>query len=85
MFRTFPWGRPVAHFLGERGIPVGRFAEETGLHRKTVGAVLHGRARVTAETAVRFARALDTTPEFRLTLRNAVDICEARSRLAAFA
>ena len=62
-----------------------RFAEETGLHRKTVGAVLHGRARVTAKTAVRFFRALDTTPEFRLTLHNAVDIFEARRKLAAFA
>ena len=84
--RPTPPGEILAeHFLGERGIAVGRFAEEAGLHRKTVSAVVHGRARITAETAVRFARVLDTTPEFWLNLQNTVDIFEARRKLAASA
>jgi addiction module HigA family antidote len=82
---TLPGEILSEHFLGERGIPIGRFAEETGLHRKTVSAVLHGRARITAETAVRFSRVLDTTPEFWLNLQNAVDIFEARRKLVASA
>ena len=71
---TLPGEILSEHFLGERGVPIGRFAEETGLHRKTVSAVLHGRARITAETAVRFSRVLDTTPEFWLNLQRDWDL-----------
>ena len=80
--RPTPPGEILAsHFLSARGIAVGRFAEEAGLHRKTVSAVVHGHARIIAETAVRFARTLDTTPEFWLHLQNAIDIFEARLKL----
>ena len=42
---------------------------------------MHGRGRVTPDTAVRFAQELDTTPELWLNLQGAVDIFDAKQQL----
>ena len=77
---THPGEILLHHYLSERGIGIGEFAGTIGMHRASVSAIIHGRGRVTAETAVRFAVALDTSREIWLNLQAAVDIHEARRK-----
>ena len=78
---THPGEILLHHYLSERGIGISEFASTIGMHRTSVSAIIHGRGRVTPETSVRFALALDTSPEIWLNLQGAVDIYEARQKL----
>lgn len=49
--------------------------------RFTVNQLVNGRRSVTAEMALRLARALGTTPEFWLNLQRTTDLFEARKKL----
>ena len=69
------------YYLVPRGLTVAGFARATKLSRKHVSNIVHGRAAISPDTAVRFATVLDTTPQFWLNLQNAVDIHDARKRL----
>lgn len=68
-------------FLEPRGITITRFAEATGLTRKHVSYVVHGRADISAESAVRFAMVLGTTPQFWINLQTAVQVWDAQQKL----
>ncbi len=81
---TAPGRILVEHYLKPRGLSINRFAQATGLTRKHVSNIVHERASITPETAVRFAAVLDTTAQFWLNLQNAVDLYDARQRLAAW-
>jgi antitoxin HigA-1 len=70
------------YYLSPRKISISKFAEATGLTRKHVSNIVNGRASITADTAVLFAEALETTPEFWLNLQNAVDIYDARVKMS---
>ncbi len=70
-----------AYYLAPRGLTVAGFARATKLSRKHVSNIVHGRASISPDTAVRFAKVLDTAPQFWLNLQNAVDIHDARKRL----
>jgi addiction module HigA family antidote len=72
------------YYLKPRGISVTRFADATGVSRKHVSNIVNGRAAITPRTAVRFARVLDTTPEFWLNLQNAIDLHDASRKHAAW-
>lgn len=78
---THPGEILLHHFLSERGIGISEFAGVIGMHRTSVSAIVNGRGRVTPETAVRFAEALDTTPQLWLNLQASVDIFEAKKKL----
>ena len=81
--RPTPPGRIlVAYYLPPRGLSINRFAQATGLTRKHVSNIVHERAGITPETAVRFAIVLETTPQFWLNLQNAVDLYDAAQLLA---
>ena len=69
------------YYLKPRGLTIAGFARATKLSRKHVSNIVHGRAAISPDTAVRFATVLDTTPRFWLNLQNAVDIHDARKRL----
>ena len=73
----------ATYYLEPRGITVTRFAQATGLTRKHVSNIVHGHATVTPETALRFALVLGTAPEYWLNLQNAVDLFDARQRIAS--
>jgi addiction module HigA family antidote len=45
------------------GLSVTRAAEALGVSRKTLSAILNGRAGISAEMALRLAKAFGTTPE----------------------
>lgn len=45
------------------GLTVTETAEALGVSRKTLSAILNGRAGISPEMAIRLAKAFDTTPE----------------------
>ena len=83
--RPTPPGRILhEYFLKARGLSIIHFAVDAGLSRKHVSNIVHGKANITPETAVRFATSLDTTAQFWLNLQNAVDLFDAQRKLASW-
>ena len=70
------------YFLRPRELSNARFARATGLSRKHVSNIVNGKVSVTPDSACRFARVLDTTPEFWLNMQTAVDLFDVQKRLA---
>lgn len=58
-------------------------ADATGLSRITINQIINEKRAITAETALRLSRVLNTTPEFWLNLQRGIDLYEARKALAA--
>jgi antitoxin HigA-1 len=71
------------YYLEPRGISITRFAAATGLTRKHISNIIHGKADLSPETAVRFALVLGTSPEFWNNLQAAVQLYDARLKLAS--
>lgn len=69
------------HYLKPKGITQTALAEATGLTRKHISAIVHGRASITPETAVRLSEVLGTSAEFWLNLQTSVALWEARQAL----
>jgi addiction module HigA family antidote len=69
------------YYLKSRGISITRFAAATGLTRKHISNIIHGKADLSPETAVRFALVLGTSPEFWNSLQAAVQLYDARNKL----
>lgn len=72
----------VERYLAPHGISIAKFAEAVGVSRKHLSAIVNGRATITADTATKMALVLGTTAQFWLNLQNAVDLYDARQRLA---
>jgi len=70
-------------YLEPRGISISGFAAAVGLSRKHVSDIIHGRAGITADTAVRFARVSGTSAELWLGLQSDVDLYDAEKALPA--
>lgn len=68
-------------FLKPRGISITDFAEAAGVSRKHISNVIHGRARIEAELATRFAMVLDTSADVWLNAQKAVDLWDANQEL----
>jgi addiction module HigA family antidote len=64
-------------YLAPRGITVTRLAAAAGLSRKHVSDIIHGRAGITAETAVRLGRVFGTSAGLWLGLQSDVDLYDA--------
>lgn len=80
--RPTPPGEILAeHYLEPRGITISALADAAGLSRKHLSYIVNGRAGVTADTAVRLASVLGTTPQLWLNLQNAVDIWDSQQSL----
>jgi antitoxin HigA-1 len=65
-------------FLGPLGITQTEFAEAIGVSYPRLNEVVNGRRSVTPDTALRFAQALGTTPDFWLNLQLAVELWHAQ-------
>lgn len=61
-------------FLDEFGMSQNQLATATGMTPQRVGQVVLGKRSITADTALRLARFLDTTPEFWLHLQAQYDL-----------
>ena len=64
-------------YLEPLNLTITAFAERIGVSRKTVSAIVNGRAPVTVDMALRLSRAFNTTPELWLNLQRSVDLWEA--------
>lgn len=69
-------------YLEPHDISIAKFAEAVGVSRKHMSAIVNGRAAITADTATKMAVVLGMTAQFWLNLQNAVDLYDARQRLA---
>jgi addiction module HigA family antidote len=59
---------------------VSEAAEALNVSRKTLSAILNGRANITPEMAVRLSIAFDTTPESWLNQQMQYDLWQAKKR-----
>ncbi len=56
------------------GLTINRLALELHVPATRIGEIVHGRRRITAETALRLARFFNTNAEFWLNLQNFYDL-----------
>ncbi len=68
-------------YLEPLDLSVTRAAEALGVARKTLSAILNGRAGVSPEMAVRLAAAFGTTAEMWLNLQQQLDLSKTRLAL----
>jgi addiction module HigA family antidote len=66
--------------LGPLGITVTEAAKALGISRKTLSAILNGRAGISPEMAVRLSIAFDTTAESWLNQQVQYDLCQAERK-----
>lgn len=66
------------------GLTVTRAAEALGVSRKTLSAILNGRAGISAEMAIRLSIAFDTTAESWLNQQAQYDLWQARHHQQEF-
>ncbi len=71
-------------FLIPRAISIVDFADAVGVSRKHISNVIHGRARIEAELATRFARVLHTSADVWMNAQKAVDLWEAEEDLKSW-
>jgi antitoxin HigA-1 len=80
--RPTPPGSILAElYLGPRGITINQLAAAAGLSRKHISDIIHQRARITAETAVRLGRVFGTSAGMWLGLQSDIDLWEAEQAL----
>jgi addiction module HigA family antidote len=68
-------------FLKPLGITPYRLAKETKIPQTRVSEILRRKRRITADTALRFSRYFDNSPQFWLGLQNDYDLEEEQLRL----
>ena len=64
----------VENFLKPLGLTVNKLALELHVPATRIAEIVHGRRRVTADTALRLARYFNTNAEFWLNLQNFYDL-----------
>lgn len=66
-------------FLVPLGISANRLALSLGVPPNRISAIINGERAITAETAILFGRAFDTSPEFWLNLQTHYDLETAKA------
>lgn len=66
----------LEEFLAPMGISAYRLAKETGIPQTRVSEITKGRRKISADTALRFAKYFGTSPKFWLGLQNDYDLEE---------
>ena len=88
---TMTMHRPPTHageilleeFLKPLNLTQVEAAEKMGMSSNRLNELIRGKRGVTADTALRLAKLLKTTPEFWLNLQNAYDLYEAKHAIGA--
>jgi len=73
----------LEEFLKPLGISQNRLARAMGVPPRRVNEIVHGQRAVTADTALRLARALGTSEQFWMGLQADYDLEEARNMVRA--
>ncbi len=68
----------LEEFLGPLGISQNRLARAMAVPPRRINEIVHGKRSVTADTAIRLARALGTSESFWMGLQADFDLEEAR-------
>ncbi len=76
-------GEILEEHLEAKGLAQAELARQTGLSRKLICDIIHGRNPVTAKTALRLEQVLDLSAETWLHLQNQWDLHQARQTEAA--
>ena len=71
----------LEEFLKPLDVTVGDFAQRLGITRARLSEVIHGRRKLTPDTALRLERALGMDAQFWLNLQLMVDLYDARAEL----
>lgn len=79
---THPGEMLVEEFLNPLGLTQVKFAQHLGIPIQRVNEIVTGKRGVTPETALLFAGALRTSPEFWINLQSAHDLAIARSEMS---
>ena len=69
-------------FLFPHGITAYRLAKETRIPATRIAEILHGRRKITVDTALRLGKYFGNSPDFWLGIQNEHDLREERERLA---
>ncbi len=77
---THPGEMLMEEFLLPMGVSQVRFAGHLGIPLQRVNEIVNGKRGVTPETALLFAAALRTSPEFWINLQASHELAMARSR-----
>jgi antitoxin HigA-1 len=80
---TMPGEMLVEEFLSPLSISQLKFAEQIGVTYPRLNEIVNGKRAVSVDTAMRFAKALGTTPQFWMNLQTVVDIYDAQHGPAA--
>lgn len=68
----------MEEYLEPAGISQTEFAKHIGVARRRINDIARGKRAVTADTAMRFAKAFGTTPEFWLSMQASYELAIAR-------
>jgi len=75
---THPGEVLLEEFLKPMDLTQMAAAEKMGISLNRLNELINGKRGITADTALRLAKLLKTTPEFWMNLQNAVDLYEAK-------
>ena len=75
---TLPGKILAEEFMEPLGLTVTAFAKHIGVGRDRMSEVIHGRRRITPDTAMRLSLALGTSVQFWLNAQMAADLYEAQ-------
>lgn len=79
---TSPGEMLVEEFLKPMGISQNQLALNTSLPSSRINAIVRGKRAITPETALRFARFFNNSPEFWLNVQQLHDLTKAKLALA---
>jgi antitoxin HigA-1 len=71
----------ITEYLEPLGVTQNRSALAIGVPPRRINEIVHGKRRITADTALRLARYFGTTDRFRLNLQSRYDVEIERDRL----
>src|SRR5713226_9039915 len=83
MIPKHPGEMLLEEFLKPLNLTQVEAAEKMGISLNRLNELIRGKRGVTADTALRLAKLLKTTPEFWLNLQNAYDLYEAKHAMSA--
>lgn len=73
----------LEEFLKPWGLSQNQLAKHMNITATRLNEIVRGRRNISGDTALRLARATNTTPEFWLNLQNLYDLETAKDRLGA--
>jgi addiction module HigA family antidote len=78
---THPGEMLLEEFLKPKGLTQVQAAEKMGISLNRLNELVNGKRGITADTALRLAKLLKTTPEFWMNLQNTWDLYHAQRNL----